>query len=378
MASDALFQALAQAEGQPSKTLRAVKSAGQAGEDILGGYLQGRSIRAQQAEAALKPYEIYSNLSKNIGPDRASIVLKNAGLAVPDLNQGGPVQEPTPDQLTTQGEYGKNVLEAKNVAQGLNEKGPREAASVKSNLIQAGMSPQAADAWLSVNTNQGGKVENKNYEDLIKGINARNSGQRSNMYEGRMKQMQISDLPSRSNPNTTAGAAAQVQIAARQGKALIAKATSPQNLALASSDLARAVQRASPQAEVIGASSYAQSIPTILGRLNQVITSNPNSPDVPKLRKQLYDTFDELEKSSKPYIAQHLQTMEDSGFTLPNWQQIKARELGAELPNIPFDPGAGSGTADTGIPYKTATNGQGVKIRSSDNWATFEPVPQGQ
>lgn len=42
--NDRLFEMLAQAQGQPSRALRAVQSAGQAGEDILGGYLKGKEI----------------------------------------------------------------------------------------------------------------------------------------------------------------------------------------------------------------------------------------------------------------------------------------------------------------------------------------------
>jgi hypothetical protein len=43
--SDALFLALANAKSQPSHALRAVESAGQAGSDILGGYMGGKEIQ---------------------------------------------------------------------------------------------------------------------------------------------------------------------------------------------------------------------------------------------------------------------------------------------------------------------------------------------
>lgn len=45
MANDRLFEMLAQAESQPSKGLRAIQSAGQAGQGILDGYLQGKEVR---------------------------------------------------------------------------------------------------------------------------------------------------------------------------------------------------------------------------------------------------------------------------------------------------------------------------------------------
>lgn len=41
---DALFESLAQAKARPSKALRAVQSAGEAGEGILGGYLEGKEL----------------------------------------------------------------------------------------------------------------------------------------------------------------------------------------------------------------------------------------------------------------------------------------------------------------------------------------------
>jgi hypothetical protein len=45
--SDALLQALAQAEAQPSRPFRAVAQGAQAGQDIVGGYLQGKQIQQQ-------------------------------------------------------------------------------------------------------------------------------------------------------------------------------------------------------------------------------------------------------------------------------------------------------------------------------------------
>lgn len=52
---DALFLALAQAKARPSKALRATEAAGQAGQDILGGYLQGKQINQQ-----LEQYKLLS------------------------------------------------------------------------------------------------------------------------------------------------------------------------------------------------------------------------------------------------------------------------------------------------------------------------------
>lgn len=51
--NDRLFEMLAQARSQPSKALRAVQSAGQAGQDIIGGYMGGKEIGQQ-----LRQYKI--------------------------------------------------------------------------------------------------------------------------------------------------------------------------------------------------------------------------------------------------------------------------------------------------------------------------------
>ncbi len=47
---DALFMALANAKSQPSHALRAVESAGQAGSDIMGGYMSGKEMGQQLAK----------------------------------------------------------------------------------------------------------------------------------------------------------------------------------------------------------------------------------------------------------------------------------------------------------------------------------------
>ena len=68
MANDALFQMLAQAKGQPSKALRAVQSAGQAGQDILGGYMQGKELGQQ-----MDTYRLLSTPLGSMYPDPSQI-----------------------------------------------------------------------------------------------------------------------------------------------------------------------------------------------------------------------------------------------------------------------------------------------------------------
>jgi hypothetical protein len=55
VASDALFLALSNALSQPSKSLRAVQSAGEAGQGIIGGYMQGKQLGQQ-----LEQYKLLS------------------------------------------------------------------------------------------------------------------------------------------------------------------------------------------------------------------------------------------------------------------------------------------------------------------------------
>ncbi len=83
MASDRLFEMLAQAKGQPSKALRATEAGGGALENILGGYLQGRQIKQQlgrpEAMARLlnatpQGHEIVQNM----GPEGAAAALYDA------------------------------------------------------------------------------------------------------------------------------------------------------------------------------------------------------------------------------------------------------------------------------------------------------------
>lgn len=374
MASDRLFEMLAQAKSQPSKALRATESAGQAGEDILGGFFKGSQIRASQAEARLKPYEIYSKLSENIGPDMAGQVMSKAGLQVPTFGGGtSSVPKYEPEQLVEMGKFGKNRLDAETAAVGLGEKGPRTRESVKSNLSAYGMPPQAIDAWLGANSDATGNVQNKNYSDLIQALNAKASGQRGNMMGGRVTQMQLGDLPSRLGPNTAAGAAFQVKVAARQGKSLISKPGAYQRIGLSQGDAARAILRNSPTDEAMRNANFSNTAIGTFNQLKQRLSSDPAAIDQPLVRKELYDIFDEMDKSATPFIANHLQNMEDAGFTPSNWKDIKKRELGETLSDIPFVDGTGASTGT----WKTATNAQGVKLRSSDNWATFEPVPPG-
>lgn len=149
----------------------------------------------------------------------------------------------------------------------------------------------------------------------------------------------MSDLPSRSGPSTQAGAASTVQFSARQGKQLIANPGSPQKLALSAVDLARTVQRNAPTVDTLTNAGFADNLATKLSLLSQKITADPNSKDVPKLRKEIFDIFTDLEDSSKPIIQRQLDTTESLWKTRlpPEWETIKKSELGENLPPIVFN-----------------------------------------
>jgi len=398
---DDLFMALAQAKAQPDRWARAFNEGVGAVKDTAGGYLQGLQMKQQMQEYPLKlageKAELFSNYSKladAVGPDRASQLmgptLKGAGIDVSAMPSSTPGvgTEYTPDQLGTMGTFGKTRLENMATTQKISETGPRDPASVKSNLVQSGMSPEAADAWLSVNMDSTGHVQNKNFEDLMKGISAKNQGTRVSMmspyFNARAGVLQLGQLPSQMGPQTAAGAAYQVQLAAHQGKALIATPGAYQRLGMTQGDAARALLRNAPTDEAMRNANFSD---TFIGRFNKIkaaITADPTQIDQPLMRKGLYDALDEMERSSKPFIANHLQNMEanDSNSTFGDkWGNVKQREMGLNIPDVPFDPGTNSvpnPNISTGIPYKTATSANGQKIRSKDNWATFEPVPQGQ
>lgn len=381
--SDSLLMALAQAKAQPDRWARDVNEGANAGKDILGGYISGLQakneisqlrnqpqINASQRQSAM--LENYGKLASAIGPDRAIQLmgpsLESAGIdtsKLPASSVAGGTE--TPQQLMGEGDYGKNQLGMRKTAEDIQNNAPYSLADVKGMLPN---NPEVVSALSQAYPNGG--VPSRVVQNAISGLSA-------NRLTGMIATKQFSLLPSQSGASTAAGAAYQVKVAARQGKSLIAKASTPQALALASADLSRAVQRAAPVAETIGAGNYASSLPTLYSQFQQKLTSDPNGPDVPKMRKAMYDQFDELDKAATPWIANHLQNMEDSGTSSTfgnNWNSVKQRELGQNIPEIPFqDTSASNPNIASGVPqYRYAKNAQGQTVRSADNWATVEPV----
>lgn len=373
MASDALFQMLAQAKGQPSKALRATEAVGESGKDILGGYLQGQTFKTGMQEAALKPFEIWSKIAEQAGPDTANSVFKQRGIPVPDMGQPSTGTE-TPEQLVNKGKYGATKLGAQEKALTLTNNAPF--ASDVATAIGKG----DVDALVKIHASRNEPVP---FREMSQAIAAKTGSARGNYFDSRAGTMQLNELPSKLGPTSAAGAAYQVKVAARQGKTLIATPGSYQRLGLAQGDAARAVIRGSPTDEAMRNANFSD---TLIGKYNaikQKLNSDPSAIDQPLIRKELYSIFDEMDKSATPFIANHLQNMEANATNSTfgnNWGQVKQRELGLNLPEIPFNEGSAQNpNVPTGVPqYKYAKDTNGQRIRSSDGWATFEPVPQGQ
>jgi hypothetical protein len=366
MANDALFQALAQAKSLPSHSYRTADAALQIPGDLVSGIQEGYNARNAILQAKYAPQIImaqrqaalvdsYGKLAQQIGPDRASQLMgpmmqqvgidpsqfsQPQGNGAPPSGGGGVPYSPT--QLTGMGDYGKTTLGNEKTAQEMQlANAPRDPAAYKSAIMQTGLiTPEAFDAWSQSNMDQNGQIPAQNADYLEKSLGLKAQGNRAEFYKTQVGVNQMGLLPSQMPPTSTAGAASQVMMAAHQGKSLIANASTPQALALASVDLSRAVQRAAPVAETIGAGNFATSLPTLWSQLQQKITSDPNGPDVPKMRQALYQQFDDLSTAATPFIQNHLEEMEDNGTNSSfgqNWSGIKNRELGMTLPNIPFN-----------------------------------------
>ncbi len=162
----------------------------------------------------------------------------------------------------------------------------------------------------------------------------------------RERQFTMQDLPSNQASTTAGGAAYQVKVASRQLKALIAKATTPQAIGLAGADIARMVQRSAPLAQTLGEADFGNNFTTKWNLLTQKITADPTSKDVPKIRRELYNMAEDLDKSASPFIQNQLDDMEENGFKVP--PSVRKRQMGETLPDIPFIdfPGQSSGKVD--------------------------------
>lgn len=306
MASEALFAELARALGQDSRGLRAVKAASEIPFQAMAGYDAGAQFRDRLNSRKLQNQTLSSALGGNIPSGLEGFGNTTVGAATAlekPITAIAALDKARRDGLSKPGETYT----------------PEQTAAVAS-----GDPTQLAKAF-------GGAVPRT---AVAANTTARGITGKNDFFGAKTGQMGLQELPSLLGPNTAPGAAYMVKVSARQGKSLIAKATSPQNLSLAGADLARAVQRSAPFSSTIGESDYGNTLLTTWGRLKQKLDSDPKSPDVPKLRKQLYDTFDELDKASTPWIENHLASYEERMGALSPAE--RARQLGTNIPEIPF------------------------------------------
>jgi len=287
----------------------------------------------------------------------------------PDANPAAPTGTPDPLSLIGQGSFGTKTLGNMETVQKMQlANAPRDPQAYKSAIMQSGLiSPEAYDAWASANMDQNGKIPAQAADYLEKSLGLKAQGNRAEFYKTQVGRNQLELLPSLQPPGNIIGAASQVLQASRMGKVLIANATDPQGINLASVEMSRAIQRAAPQAETIGAAGYGNSLTSIWNQLQQRITSDPTSSDVPLLRQQLYNRFDDLAKAALPYVQRHLQNMEDNGTNSSwgnNWTSTKNRELGMDIPDIPFNPGSSASAGQNpnvpnGLPTQPNKNDPG-------------------
>lgn len=150
----------------------------------------------------------------------------------------------------------------------------------------------------------------------------------------RTAQYTMQDLPSNQAPTTSGGAAYQVKVAARQGKTIIAKAGSAQRTGMATGDLARAILRAAPTDDAMKSGNFSDNMVTRWSLLKQKLTADPGVVDNPKVRREIYNIFDEMDKSAEPFIRNQLDEMSDQGF--PVSKKTYERQLGLNIPDVPF------------------------------------------
>lgn len=165
-------------------------------------------------------------------------------------------------------------------------------------------------------------------------IPAKSTGFGTTMGPIRQAQYTIQDLPSNQGPTTAGGAAYQVKVGAKQGKSLIAKPGSPQRTAAAAADLVRSITRVAPTDTALGTANFSNTLVSRWSALKQQLTADPSQVDNPKIRKEMYDIFDEMDKSATPFIANQLDDMADAGF--PVTPGTRKRQLGETLPNSPY------------------------------------------
>lgn len=182
----------------------------------------------------------------------------------------------------------------------------------------------------------------------------------SAMSNERHDQFSITQLPSNQGASTAGGAAYQVKVGARQGMNLIARPGSPQRTAAAAADLVRAITRVAPTDEGLHNANFSDNVVSQWSRLKQRLTADPSLVDNPKIRKEMYDIFKEMDESATPFIQNQLDDLSAAGYDIP--EQTRKRQLGLTLPKIPFQESMGQSGLGTGGMPQVGGNFNGQKI----------------
>lgn len=141
-------------------------------------------------------------------------------------------------------------------------------------------------------------------------------------------------LPSNSGSTTVPGAASQMLLAAKTGRAILSSPKlTPTEIQLALNDLSRLVQRSAPQLDTIrGLAGFTNTLKSKIATWQTLITSKPETVNVPEIVGKLNEIFNELESTAKPFVDRQLKLVEPafkaSKAYGPNWENTKKLELG--------------------------------------------------
>lgn len=366
MASDRLFEMLAQAKSQPDRWSRDLNAGADAGKDIIGGYLQGRQIRTGMQEAALKPFEIWSKIAEQAGPDVANNIFKQRGIPVPDISGGQP-QSNDPASLINEGSFGAKRLTSMKTAQDLQNNAPY---SLPESNAMLSSNPDAAKALAQAYPN--GNIPSRVIQNVIASASA---NRLSGLINLKGREAVKSYIPSL-NPTSQGGLASAVQFASRQGKQLVADPNpDPQRLAAASLEFARTVMRAAPTLDAQNGANYSNTISNYFNQIGQRLSNGQYKPeDIPAIRQTMFKNFDDLENSSKPIIARQLNEGRSQFPEYADWDSLTRQEMGSDLPPIQFQMSAPAPVTSSGSVQNPGTStgvpGQG------NGWAYVGPAKQ--
>jgi|SRR5882672_141395 len=348
---------LAQAKAQPDRWARDLNAGVGAVQDTAGGYMRGLQMKRQMQEYPLELagkqsalYDHLSKLSEQYGPDKAAEIMtpvfKSVGLTMPTSGGSGATNY-TPQQLASMGgtwatkQLGNQNVIGEMKKRDLDIENNQPFSTDVANFIGKG-------DMEGLTKYHAAKNETVPYREVQQLIAAKRPQFMQGLVGLKGSQAVLAALPSHQPTGTPARSASDVQFSVRQGKALIANAsTDPKRIGLASLDAARSVLRAAPQIDAIRGADYSDTLMNTLNNLGNKLSSGKVSPqDLPIVRKQLFDAFSDLENSSRPLIARELshaeRTLGPQGFLPPEWENMKKDEMGVNFPDIPFDPGSGS------------------------------------